>query len=266
MGGLRNKNKAIVLILCLSIILFSIVNLSHGDDKGNIDLGKHVYNIRCALCHGSNGDGKGMVGVIRRMETSGREQIIFPWDLTQGVFRFRSTPSGCLPDDEDLLGTISNGIPVSLMPSHDHIPSEEKKALVQYLKTFSDRWEEEEDEEEDESCAPFIVKKPDWVGSDVSIKKGEIIYKKMKCWECHGDEGTGDGAKAADLKDDWGRTMLPFDFTSGDLKRGSSPDNVYITFSSGLDGTSMPSYADSLNEEERWHLVSYTLKLMKKVK
>ena len=43
----------------------------------------------------------------------------------------------------------------------------------------------------------------------------------------------------------------------------SMPDeNVYLTFTTGLDGTGMPSYADSLKEDDRWHLVSYTLKLM----
>ena len=94
----------------------------------------------------------------------------------------------------------------------------------------------------------------------------EKIYKDMKCWECHGNEGKGDGTKANDLKDDWGDKILPFNFTTGTLKRGSSPENVYLTFTTGLDGTGMPSYEDSLNEEDRWHLVSYTLKLMGKVK
>jgi mono/diheme cytochrome c family protein len=95
---------------------------------------------------------------------------------------------------------------------------------------------------------------------------GEKVYKDMKCWECHGNEGKGDGTKANDLKDDWGDKILPFNFTTGTLKRGSSPENVYLTFTTGLDGTGMPSYEDSLNEEDRWHLVSYTLKLMGKVK
>jgi mono/diheme cytochrome c family protein len=112
----------------------------------------------------------------------------------------------------------------------------------------------------------IAVKKPGWVGSADSVMKGEKVYKDMKCWECHGNEGKGDGSKADELKDDWGDKILPFDFTTGALKRGSSPENVYITFSTGLDGTGMPSYADSLKEDDRWHLVSYTLKLMGLVK
>jgi mono/diheme cytochrome c family protein len=137
---------------------------------------------------------------------------------------------------------------------------EDRKGLVEYLKTLAPRWEEED------PCEVIEAKKPDWVASADSIMKGEKIYKDMKCWDCHGNEGKGDGTKANELKDDWGDKILPFNFTTGTLKRGSSPENVYFTFTTGLDGTGMPSYEDSLNEKDRWHLVSYTLKLMGKVK
>jgi cytochrome c oxidase cbb3-type subunit 2 len=111
------------------------------------------------------------------------------------------------------------------------------------------------------------VKRPSWVGSPASVEKGKQVYKDMKCWECHGEEGKGDGPKSDKLKDDLGRPIVPFDFTTGKLKRGTSPGNIYITYTTGLDGSGMPSYEDSLkNEEDRWHLVSYTLKLMKMVK
>jgi mono/diheme cytochrome c family protein len=146
------------------------------------------------------------------------------------------------------------------MPSHDDVSKMDKKDVIEYLKTLSPRWEEED------SCDMIAANKPGWVGNAESVMKGEKVYKDMKCWECHGDEGKGDGTKANDLKDDWGDQILPFNFTTGTLKRGSSPENVYLTFTTGLDGTGMPSYEDSLNEEDRWHLVSYTLKLMGQVK
>ncbi len=265
MDAMRKTYKVPGLILCLLIISLVFVHSVQAQDEIDdavLELGKKTYDIRCAICHGFKGNGKGLAGVIRRMEKNGTLLVVYPWDFTQAVFRFRSTPSGCLPKDDDILGIISRGIPISLMPSHDHIPLEERKAIVQYIKTFSEIWEEEEEYEDE--CMPVEVKKPSWVGNTESIAKGEVIYKKMKCWECHGKKGAGDGPKAADLKDDWGRTMLPFNFTSGELKRGSSPENVYSTFTTGLDGTGMPSYVDSLNEDDRWHLVSYTLKLMRK--
>ena len=219
--------------------------------------GKKVYEKYCVICHGPKGDGKGLIGVIHRVEKNGLEWTVYPRDFTVGVFKFRSTPSGCLPTDEDLMRTITNGIPRSGMPSHEDVPLKEREAVREYIKTFSPRWEEEE------PCDPLPVRKPDWVGRPDSVAKGKEVYKRMKCWECHGYEGRGDGPKADKLKDDWGDKILPFNFTSGTLKRGSSPENIYITFTTGLDGTGMPSYQDSLKEEDRWHLVSYTMQLMK---
>ncbi|KJU81868.1 cytochrome c, class I [Candidatus Magnetobacterium bavaricum] len=109
------------------------------------------------------------------------------------------------------------------------------------------------------------MKKPAWVGKPESLAKGEQIWEKMKCWECHGKEGKGDGTKADSLKDDWGDKVVPFDFTSGATKMGFAPENVYMAYTTGLDGTGMPSFQDSLSEDDRWHLVSYTLKLMGRI-
>jgi hypothetical protein len=52
----------------------------------------------------------------------------------------------------------------------------------------------------------------------------------MQCAKCHGDTGKGDGLASADLEDSWGDKILPFDFTSGPLKGGSSPEMIYRTF------------------------------------
>jgi len=256
------KYKKVLFVVCLFMLFFSAGAQAQDDeddaDSGN-EAGRKAYEVRCLICHGANGDGNGPAGVIRRVEQNGRMLEIYPRDLTMAVFRFRTTPTGCLPDDSDLLTVIDNGVPRSFMPPHKELPKEEREAIKEYIKSFSYRWEEED------PCDPIEVKKPDWVGSAKSVDKGMIIFKDMKCGECHGYEGRGDGPKSNDLKDDWGKPILPFNFATGDLKRGSTPENVYITFTSGLDGTGMPSYEDSLNEDDRWHLVSFTLKLMGKL-
>ena len=243
-------------LLVLSFASLAMAQDTEGDYEAVLELGRNVYGIRCQLCHGKEGNGQGLVGVIRRAEKSGRILEIYSRDLTLGVFRFRTTPTGCLPEDEDLLNTVTNGIPISFMPSHKNLPPEERGAVVEYVKYFSGRWEEED------PCDPIIVEKPGWVGNPESINRGRGIYREMKCGECHGYDGKGDGPKSNELIDDWGKPIVPFNFTIGELKRGSSPENVYVTFTTGLDGSGMPSYEDSLNEEDRWHLVSYTLMLM----
>ncbi len=239
---------------------FYLQGIVSAADPKTIELGKKVYESRCIICHGEKGDGKGLVGIIHRFEKKGMVWTIYPRDFTTGVFRFRTTPTGCLPTNEDLLRVVTNGIPRAYMPSHEDVPLNERKAVIEYIKTFSKRWKEEE------PCKPIPVKRPAWVGTAASIEKGKKLYKEMKCWECHGEQGKGDGPKADRLKDDWGDKILPFDFTTGATKMGFAPENVYTAYTTGLDGAGMPSYEDSMSEEDRWHLVSYTLVLMGRVK
>ena len=218
--------------------------------------GKQYYNINCRICHGAKGDGKGFVDVIRYAEKNGRVIETFPRDFTFGTFKFRSSSTGCLPSPEDLQRTIKNGIDRSFMPPQEKIGDEDLQGVSEYVMTFSARFKEEE------LCDVISAKKPDYVGSTKSIEKGKEVYKRMKCFECHGSEGKGDGPKANEIVDDWRKKVLPFNFVTGNLKRGSSAENIYMTFTTGLDGSGMPSYEDSLTEEERWHIVSFTLKLM----
>src|SRR5512143_1153254 len=225
-----------------------------------IEQGKKVLEKNCVICHGPKGDGKGLVGIIHRVQKKGSVHDIFPRDFTTGVFRFRTTPTGCLPTDDDLLRVVSNGIPRSYMPSFVDVLTDERKAVIQYIKTFAKRWKEEE------PCTSIAVNKPAFVGTPESIAKGKELYKKMKCWECHGEEGRGDGPKSDKLKDDWGNKILPFDFTTGATKMVLAPENVFLAYSTGLDGAGMPSYEDSMSEQDRWHLVSYTLVLMGRIK
>ncbi|MBI4848530.1 MAG: c-type cytochrome [Nitrospirae bacterium] len=242
----------------MSGVIFAILAFVNNADAvdSKIAQGRELFMTNCSVCHGEKGDSKGQVCFSSNIEKSGKVLHIMARDFTVGVFKFRTTSTGCLPKDSDLLQTVSNGIPKSFMPSFADLSLQERDALVEYIKSFSSRWTEEP------ACNAIAVVKPKWVGTPESIRKGEMIYKNVKCWECHGDTGKGDGKKSEDLKDDWGHKILPFDFTTGTLKRGTSPEAIYITFSTGLDGSGMPSYEDSLKEEDRWHLVSYTLKLM----
>jgi len=253
----KRKGLSDLCLYSLFMPLFmTTVLIANENVYGESNSGEDIFKVNCSVCHGVKGDGKGQACFNRTVEKSGRVIETSARDFTVGVFRFRSTPTGCLPADDDIIRILNNGIPKSFMPSFEDLSQEKKRAVLEYVKTFSERWKEEE------PCNPIAIVKPVWIGGPDSVNKGKEVYKKVKCWECHGETGKGDGVKSDKLKDDGGKKIVPFDFTTGALKRGTSAEDIYITFTTGLDGSGMPSYEDSLGEEERWHLVSYTLKLM----
>lgn len=213
-----------------------------------IERGRLAYMTYCVGCHGVEGDGNGPAAPFLDPR---------PRDFTSGVYKFRTTPSGALPTDADLHRVITQGVLGTSMPSWQLLPENQRVALIAFLKTLSEEWESEYNYEP----ALPMPGAPEYVLSGSSITRGEELYGTMGCNQCHGPGGKGDGPAAAGLTDDWGLPIKPFDFTSGALKGGASPADVYRTFTTGLNGTPMPSYQDILSDEDRWHLVSFILSL-----
>ena len=91
-----------------------------------------------------------------------------------------------------------------------------------------------------------------------SISKGEAVFERAKCWECHGKSGRGDGQKSFDRTDDWGFPIRIRNVTHPwKIKAGSEVEDIYMRFSTGILGTPMPSFVDALSEEDRWYLANY---------
>lgn len=210
-----------------------------------LTLGREIYQARCIGCHGAKGDGNGPAATF-----------LFPRprDFTLGVFKFRTTPSGSLPTDGDLYRTVTRGVRWTAMPTWHELPDKHRLAVVTYIKTFSTRWKEEAPE------PPVVIKDPPKATPDL-VARGKELYTKAKCFQCHGDTGKGDGVSAADLRDDLKFPIRPADFTRGQFKGGSTVKDVFRTMTLGLDGTPMPSFEDSMNEEERWAISYYVLSL-----
>lgn len=192
--------------------------------------GRKVYRRACASCHGRAGRGDGPAASALDPK---------PRDFTSGKFKFRSTPSGMAPTDEDLYRVVSSGIPRTYMFAWDELLSErERLDVIAYVKTFSDIFEMDDD------TAPVAIPaEPSPRRS--SVAEGKNLYIVMQCFTCHGRGGRGDGEKAGALQDDWGRDIEAFDFTVGAYKGGSDGVSVFRTFETGLNGTPMPSYADA---------------------
>ena len=216
-----------------------------GNLTGHAKDGKMDYRRYCAGCHGNAGDGNG--------ENA-------PWldprprDFTIATFKCRSTPTGTLPTDQDLFNTIGRGVTNSNMPIWNSFSDQQRADLVAYIKTFSPRFEKEKPGE------PIKVPAEPPVTIE-SIAHGKALFTKMECWKCHGPQGKGDGPSAATLTDSKDQPIRPYDFSSGAddsrFKCGSTNQDLYKIFMTGLDGTPMPSFADNIQPTDAWDLVHF---------
>jgi cytochrome c oxidase cbb3-type subunit 2 len=137
------------------------------------------------------------------------------------------------------------------MPQWSNLTKQQRADLVAWVKHFSPRWVSEK------PGTPIQIPAEPEVTPE-RIKAGRDVFAKVQCWKCHGVEGKADGPSAATLTDDQGRPILAFNFTEGARpKCGSTDQDLYKIFMTGLDGTPMPSFADNIKPDEAWDLVFY---------
>lgn len=222
-------------------------------------MGNELYASQCATCHGEEGAGNGPAA-----------EYLFPAprDFTKARYKIRSTPGGELPTDDDLFRTITRGIPGSAMPSFEFLGEEQRKSLLSVLKSFAmvktqkmtfNRFEKYG------APQPIQVSEAPAESPEL-VAGGQAVYKKMGCANCHGDTGIGNGPAAAGLKDESGWPIPPANFARGIFKGGDSVKDIYLRFTTGMNGTPMPSYSDTLPDKDRWALAYYVKSLVRKEK
>lgn len=221
-----------------------------------IAYGKEVYRRRCLGCHGASGDGNGPAATFLKVR---------PRNFNLAVFKFRMTPTGSLPTGGDLVRTITRGIRGTAMPTFHMLPMKDRLAVVQYIKYVLavDRTDAESPYvffEEEPPLPPIYIGAPPEPSAEL-VAEGREVWRSAKCWECHGDTGKGDGAKARTLKDDFGFAIPPANLTTGLFKSGASVRDIYRTITTGLNGTPMPTYVNSFTEDQRWALAYYIVSL-----
>ncbi len=207
-----------------------------------LNRGRNIYLHMCVYCHGRDGNGGGTA-----------TDYLYPWprDFRKGIFKFRSTPTGTLPRDEDLYRTIIRGVPGTSMPAWgDALSPQDTWALVNLIKSFSDRFRKE--------APKKSLKVKSIPSSKALIAQGKKLFTKHKCVDCHGATGQGDGRLAESLMDAWKHAVFVHDITNPNyFKAGYEPKDIFRTISTGLDGTPMGSYVH-LPEKDRWALVHFT--------
>lgn len=255
---MRPTQHKLLLVLSTGVMAFSVASSaqqtradldsrlgmeSHiGSVTGHAKKAQYDYRRYCVGCHGERGDGNG--------ENA-------PWldpkprDFQLGIFKCRSTPTGTLPTDQDLADAIARGLDRSNMPQWNTFTVQQKADLVAWIKHFSPRWTNEKP-----GTSIQIPSEPEVTPE--RIKNGREVFARVQCWKCHGVTGEANGPSAATLQDDLGRPIASFNFTEGARpKCGSSDQDLYRIFMTGLDGTPMPSFADNIKPDEAWDLVFY---------
>lgn len=220
-------------------------------NKDLIALGRKVYQRRCVGCHGEQGDGDGPAA--RFLDPR-------PRDFTSGIFKFRSTTGGpnSLPSDQDLFITLTHGLWGTAMPAWYKISAGQRLAVIQYIKTFSGRWEDERPGE------PVAIP-PEPAVTAQSIERGKTEFQRV-CALCHGNTGRGDGPTAGTLTDTWGDPVTPADLTlpagePGGVKLGHHGRHIFMTIMTGVGGTPMPAFANSFTPRRVWDIVHYVQSL-----
>ncbi|MGB0910933.1 MAG: cytochrome c, partial [Nitrospirales bacterium] len=195
-------------------------------DKGSeissvmLTKGKEVYDDHCARCHGDAGDGQGELASSLNPP---------PLDFTDGVFKFRSTPTGQLPTDDDLFRTISVGVAGTSMSDYGDLREADRRAVVEYIKSFSPRFREE-------PIGQPVPPPPSRSITSDAVQRGQGLYQQLFCPACHGDGARGDGPLAQSLTDSNGKSIQPADLTKTRLKSGRGSTAIYRSIMTGLDG------------------------------
>src|SRR2546428_9120290 len=146
--------------------------------------GKRVYVKWCAGCHGDAGAGDG---------PAASHMLPRPRDFTGAIYKIRTTASGQLPTDQDVLRSIDEGLPGTAMPAwKDRLSERERRDVLGYLKTFSAFFQDTS-----QHIVPLTFsKEPGGATSAVALKVGQQFYDSIGCWKCHGKAGRGGGPPA----------------------------------------------------------------------
>lgn len=242
------RTKLIITAIIFPFVFASAVFAADLGTDAEKAAGKKLYEAKCSQCHGLQGDGKGIATPFLRPE---------PRDFTRAMFKFRTTASGELPRDKDIIRSIRNGMPATGMPAWPEFSDSEVHNLMVTLKTFSPDFADPDYNNPKEVKIPGAPS-----SSEESIKRGRTVFENNECIKCHGQFGRGDGPSAPTMVDDWGKAIRPADLTKPwTFRSGPKREDIFKAISTGLNGTPMPSFGDTIEETARWDLVHYIASL-----
>ena len=166
--------------------------------------------------------------------------------------RFGRLPTERSRPIQDLVNIIRRGMPYTSMPAWPTCPTRKCRISPTSSRPSPPTSRTRE--------RPQPVRSRARRDHEESIELGKKLAE-TGCVKCHGNLGRGDGPSAPTLKDDWGiryarRTSRRAGPSGEDRPRGYLPDDEH-----GLNGTPMPSFADSLTTEQRWAITDFIVSL-----
>lgn len=237
-----------------------------------LNKGRAIYQEYCMACHGVNGEGNG---------PAAKGLFPPPRNLTQGLYKFGYVVSGELPNDEDFVRILREGLHGTAMLPWD-MHEDQMDAVIQYIKTFAPQvWEGK-----DKMPGVKLVATVDPFGmarKTAAIELGKQIYHTdASCQTCHRayvshdelsqlSEQAGSGpltefdpelymTKTQDSE--YGYATLPPDFTWHSVRSAKNVNEIYMRLISGVGGTTMPSWKGTLTDEQIWAVAYYVKSLM----
>jgi mono/diheme cytochrome c family protein len=177
------------------------VPLAVWTDPAMIARGREIYTVKCAVCHGDAGDGKGPAGVALPLKPSDFRDKAGVAEMRDNYWFWRVSEGGQV---EPFKGKGS------AMPSwKSELSVEDRWAVMAYQHTYSGH------------DGPHVP----WEHPE-SVAMGRDIFV-MACVPCHGVVGKGDGSVGPMLAPR--RAPQPRDLTSAEFKFRSTPSGQLPT-------------------------------------
>lgn len=231
-------------------------------DLPSLERGLALYQQNCSQCHGVYGRGNGPATF--QWYTGN-----YPRNFSYGKYKSRSTDYGTTPTDRDLFRTLTRGLYGSTMPSFRHLSEEDRWALVQFLKSLANFYDDYEE---------LVINRFDPAGdhgpveldmsgevpvSVASVNRGRALFVKHGCVTCHqGEQPQPLGlSRSAGTFSNWADEMnRPIessrDLTTPVFLAGSASSDLFRIIAGGPNIGPMPNY-QTMPREDLWALVRY---------
>jgi mono/diheme cytochrome c family protein len=269
-------------------------------DPDRMKHGAAVFNRRCAGCHGITGDGNGEAASYLQPKPRDYRNGVFKFtstpygarptrkDLARVIRRGAkgtSMPAFRFLPDEDVKDVVDYVILLSYRgelerfvvdPDYDADQEYESIEFTESLARIHRFWQQAEYQ----GVLPETAQ-PKYSDETIIAGRKAFLRETPGCFKCHGKDFRGQTAwlshefiaeqqakpEAQREKinyDAWGDPAPAADLTARTLHGGRRPIDIYRRIYTGINGTPMPAFNQSLKEEPEtiWHLVHYVLSVV----